>query len=178
MKIAMAILLVLCLCACDLSQTANQDNQTIPQDSNTSATEETTESIPVPYEDMLIEKIKIYDPKEKAIEALGSVRADDGNGVLTFYDKDIFGEQFTPKVYIKDGYVKRYEYILRGDSEAKSDVVYKSLIDNFTRIYGSPYENNDDECIWYFADGTKLQVSISHFNMPFWHSVGIGYSIA
>ena len=174
--VGLCIGLCIGLSACNKTQSTISDN-TLAID-ETESIDETVALETVPFEDNLIENLKIYDSEEKATKVFGTIRSDDGNGILTFYDVTIFGEQFTPTVYINDGYVKGYKYILRGYSEAKSEVAYKSIIDNLTKIYSSPYERDDDECIWYFANGTKLHVYISHYSTPSWHIVGIDYSKA
>ena len=63
---------------------------------------------------------------------------------------------FKPYVEIEDGCVESYSYNLLSLNQAKAKVAYSKLIDNFTRLYGNPFESDENSCTWYFEDGTKL----------------------
>ena len=151
MKKSFAFLLVACLCICLCAckgESSNNNQQEAPQQK------------PVQYEDTLIEKLKLSDKPEKAEEVFGKPVSDDGDGRLTFEDVNIFGEKFTPTVFINYNYgrVTEYRYDFDGYSNAKSNVSYKKLVDNFTLLYGDPYESDDSSCKWFFEDGSALLV--------------------
>lgn len=170
MKRTIALLVIICLAisfyGCGNTNTNNYVTPT-----------ETTD-IPSKFEDRLIEDLKISDSKDKVEEVFGKPDKesleDTGSTKLTFNNIKIFGEKFVLTVTTRNDYVSALRYDFDGSSEAKRNVAYKKLIDNFTLIYDEPFDSNDKECKWYFEDGSYLWVFMS-YNIIGEYRVGIHY---
>lgn len=152
--IAFIMVLSLCigLCACGGGSSNTNQQQTIPTQK------------PVKYEDTLIEKIKIGDPQSKVEEVFGkAISIKEEESKYIFKDVSIYGQKFTPTVYIKKDKVTQYAYRLETYTHATMEAVYTELVNNFTILYGEPNKSSDSNCSWYFLDGRTLLVGKGYF---------------
>ncbi len=189
MRKIIALMLIFCIviifCACNNGNDIDNTNtETEPTQTEPTQTEPT--QAPAKYEDKLIENIKLRDKIEQAHSVFGQPIDkhvfDDGDHMYTYADVSIFECKFTPTVFAYKGYnsndylIEKYEYEYPSGSIAKSSVVHRELIENFTALYGEPYISEDTATYyrWYFKDGSELLVFMSENYYPF--TVYIKYS--
>lgn len=120
------------------------------------------------YEDTLIEQLKIGDPLSKAEEVFGAPSSSTNKYMnppkkmkYTYSNVNIYGLEFEPYVITDESnnvLLYGYFYGSKVHSAAYEDA-YKTLKDNFAKLYGEPTHTEKTRSSWNFEDGTYLLVS-------------------